>query len=422
MTRISIAIFSAALLLMAARSTADPLRITGANILDERGSGWLRGVDLVVIGGKIDRIGKGLHIADDVVHLDLSGMYVVPGLIDLHTHLLLHPYDETPWDDQVLRESLELRTLRGGRAAHRTLESGFTTIRDLGTEGAAYADVALRDGVAQAILPGPRILATTRAIVAVGCYGPSGFDPRWSLPKGAQEANGADGMRAVVREQIAAGADWIKVYADYRRKRGAPSTPTLTPEELAAAVDEARAAGLAVAAHAVTPEAIRRAVEAGVATIEHGYEASDEVLKLMVDRGVALCPTLAASEAIAIYGGWTPGTTEPERVRQSRETFQRAMQAGVTIACGSDSGVFAHGENVRELELMVDYGMSPEQALASATVIAAEVLRLGDRLGRLAPGYDADMVVTRSDPLTRPSALRDVVLVVREGRVVVDRR
>jgi imidazolonepropionase-like amidohydrolase len=373
MTRIFSLTLFAMLLLTATRGASDgPLRINGASILDARGEGWLQGMDLVVIGGKIDRIGEGIPIADDVISLDLSGMYVVPGLIDLHTHLLLHPYDETPWDDQVLRESLELRTLRGGRAARHTLESGFTTIRELGTEGAAYADVALRE--------------------------------------------------AVVRQQIAAGADWIKVYADYRRQRGGPSTPTLTLEELEAAVDEARSAGLAVAAHAVTSEAIRRSVEAGVATIEHGYEASDDVLKLMRQRGVVLCPTLAASEAIALYGGWTPGTTEPERVRQSREMFQRALRADTPIACGSDAGVFAHGENVRELELMVEYGMSPLQALASATVTAADVLLLGDSVGRISPGYVADMIVTRSDPLESPSALRDIVLVVQEGRIVVDRR
>ena len=231
----------------------------------------------------------------------MSVQYVVPGLIDLHTHLLLHPYDETPWDEQVLKEPLELRTIRGVVQARATLEAGFTTIRELGTEGAGIADVALRDAVVQGLIRGPRILAATRAIVATGCYGPQGFDPRWEVPKGAQEADGVDGVRVAVREQVAAGADWIKFYADYRRRSGASATPTFSLEEMAAIVDEARSAGKPVAAHAQTDEGARRAALAGVATIEHGDGISAETLALMKERGVVLVPTLAALAAIATY-------------------------------------------------------------------------------------------------------------------------
>ena len=445
------------------------LLLTGARVLDESGDRLVAGRDVLVAGGRILAVGPAGSLASpgapspatapssapgnssatggvsapssvlaagtapagggalaagagEPVRLDLSGLVLLPGLIDLHTHLLLHPYDETPWNDQVLKEPLELRTLRAVTAARATLEAGFTTVRELGTEGAGFADVALRDAIAMRWIPGPRIFAATRAIVASGSYGPDGFDPRWTVPKGAQVADGVDGMRRAVREQIAAGADWVKVYADYARRPGAPSTPTFSPEELAAAVDEARSAGLPVAAHAHTAEGIRRAVLAGVATIEHGTGATAEVLELMRRRGVALCPTLAAAEAVTRYAGWRPGQPEPARLREAREGFARALAAGVIIANGSDAGVFAHGENARELELLVAWGMTPRDALRAATVTAAAVLGRGRDLGRIAPGYLADLVAVQGDPLAGIAALRHPLLVIKDGRVAVDRR
>jgi imidazolonepropionase-like amidohydrolase len=398
-----------------------PTLLAGARVLAPDGSGWLDGRAVLLRDGRIEAVLAGDAAVDaDTVTLALDGLYLVPGLIDLHTHLCLHPYDETPWNDQVLKESLELRTIRGVVAARATLEAGFTTIRELGTEGAAFADVALRDAIEQGLVPGPRILASTRAIVATGCYGPSGFDPRWSLPKGAQEADGVDGVRVAVRQQVAAGADWIKVYADYRRRPGDPSTPTFSEEELRAIVHEATSAGLPVAAHASTDEAIRRAVRAGVRTIEHGSAASTEVLELMRAEGVTLCPTLGAVEAISRYGGWTPGEEEPLRLRGARATFERALAVGVDIACGSDAGVFPHGDNAVELELMVAWGMSPEAALRSATLGAARVLGRED-LGRIAAGCAADLVALAQDPLREPASLRGPVLVLQAGRVVLDR-
>ncbi len=390
-----------------------------ARVLDPQGQRWLDGPAVLVVDGRIARIAppNEIELPAGTQRIELDGLYLLPGLIDLHSHLLLHPYDETPWDDQVLRESLELRTIRGVDSARATLHAGFTTLRDLGTEGAAFADVALRDAIEQGIIPGPRIYASTRAIVAVASYGPSGFDPRWKLPKGAQQANGVAGVRRAVREQVAAGADWIKVYADYRRRRGAAATPTFSQEELNALVDEARAAGVPVAAHAATDEGIRRAVLAGAGTIEHGTAASSEVLELMRERGVVLCPTLAASESIARYGGWEPGTPEPARVRASREMFERALRSGVTIATGSDVGVFPHGDNVRELELMVAYGMSPGEALRASTSVAARVLGREADLGRVATGYVADLIAVRQDPLRDPSALRNTALVMKDGRI-----
>ncbi len=400
------------------------LILTGARVLDPAGERLLERYSVLIVDGRIAKVGPAAEVTFPVgtTLIDLTGLTLVPGLIDLHSHLLLHPYNEASWNDQVLRESLELRTIRAVAAAEATLRAGFTTIRELGTEGAGYADVALRDAIAQGIVPGPRVFASTRAIVATGCYGPSGFDPRWHVPKGAQVADGVDGVRRVVRAQVAAGADWIKVYADYRRKPGAPATPTFSQEELNAIFHEAHSAGLPVAAHATTDQAIRRAVLAGAATIEHGYGASEDVLQLMREHRVILCPTLAASEAMARYGGWQPGMPDNPRIRQAKQMFARALKSGVTIACGSDAGVFTHGDNARELELMVDYGMSPAEALRAATITAAAVLGRKNDLGRIAKGYLADLIAVRGNPLKDPTALRVVVVVLKDGKVVLDQR
>ena len=396
--------------------------LTGARLLDPSGQRLLDPRDVLIRDGKIVAIGQTEDAHPDAERVDLSGLTLLPGLIDLHSHLLLHPYNEASWNDQVLKESLELRTIRGVTAAAATLEAGFTTIRDLGTEGAGFADVALRDAIASHMIPGPRVFAATRALVATGCYGPSGFDPRWNMPTGAQVADGVDGVRRATRQQIAAGADWIKVYADYRRLSDGKSYPTFSQEELDAIVDEARSVGLPVAAHAVTDEAIRRAVRAGVKTIEHGSEASAEVFALMRDRGVVLCPTLAAGDAIARYAGWKGGTPDPPRVVASKAMFRRALASGVTIACGSDVGVFTHGDNVRELELMAAYGMSAAEVVKAATATAAIVLGRGGDLGRLKTGYVADLIAVRGDPLADIAVLRAPVVVIQGGRIVVDRR
>jgi imidazolonepropionase-like amidohydrolase len=419
----------------AAADLPQPLLLTGARILDPAGEKLLDGRVVLISAGRIQCIAPPAEInaSADAIRIALDGLALLPGLIDLHSHLLLHPYNEASWDDQVLRESLELRTIRAVAAAKATIESGFTTLRDLGTEGAGFADVALRDAIAAGIVPGPRIFASTRAIVATGCYGPDGFDPRWSIPKGAQEADGVDGLRRAVREQVAAGADWIKVYADYRRHIGEPATPTFSQAELDALVDEAGSAGRPVVAHATTPEGMRRATLAGVATIEHGYGATDDVLKLLRERGVVLCPTLAASEAMARYAAAgaaarpagaasAPLSLLDPRIVQSRQMFKRALEWGVTIACGSDVGVFPHGDSARELELMVDYGMSPAAAIRSATIVAARVLGRADELGRIAPGFTADLLAVHGDPLTDISALRQPAVVIKDGRLIIDRR
>lgn len=292
----------------------------------------------------------------------------------------------------------------------------------MGTEGAEFADVAIRDAIENGLIPGPRVFAVTRALVTSGGYGPSGFDPRFSLPKGAQTADGVGEVRRATRQQIAAGADWIKVYADYRRKSGDRSTPTFSLEELQAIVDEASSAGLNVSAHATTDAGIRRAVAAGVATIEHGYEASTETLELMRENDVVLCPTLAASEAMAIYSGWKPGQPDHPRIALARQLMKNAIESGVTVACGSDVGVFAHGQSARELELMFAYGMSAADVINAATFQAAKVLGKEDQLGVVAPSYLADLVVVERDPLKDVSALRKPLMVFKDGKIVFDRR
>ena len=382
----------------------------------DRHAGWA----VLVEGDKIAQAGPAdkITVPAGARTLELPGQTLLPGLIEGHSHLLLHPYNETSWNDQVLRESVALRVARATVAARLTLLAGFTTARDLGTEGAGYADVGLKQAIEQGIIPGPRLLIATRALVATGSYGPK-YTADFDLPQGAQEADGVDGIVRAVREQIGKGADIIKVYADYRWGPDEPARPTFSQEELNLIVSTARSAGRPVVAHASTPEGMRRATLAGVETIEHGDGGTLEIFQLMKQRGVALCPTGAAGDAISQDRGWQKGRgPRLPGIAQKHLSMAAALRAGVTLAVGGDVGVFTHGDNVRELELLVsDFGMSPLAVLRAATAGNAQIFRLPDR-GRIQPGLLADLVAVEGDPTQQVPALRRVRLVVKGGVVV----
>jgi imidazolonepropionase-like amidohydrolase len=396
---------------------AAPMVLRPAAVFDgvDLHQGWV----VVVRGNSIESAGPAAQSSAprDATTIDLPGMTLLPGLIDAHTHVFLHPYNETLWNTQVLQEPLALRTARAVVHARNTLMAGFTTIRDLGTEGAGNGDVGIKQAIEQGIIPGPRMFVVTRAIVATGSYGP----PRWAYafdpPEGAQEASGPD-IQRVVREQIGEGADWVKLYADYSWGPHHEAEPTFTSAELALAVETAHSSGRSVAVHATTAEGIRRAVDAGVETIEHGDNATPETFRLMATKHIALCPTVAATEAYAIYfGGWHRGEPESPALLKKRAEIKAALDAGVTICNGSDAGVFSHGDNARELEILVDYGMTPTAVLRSATSIDATVLHMDSQIGRVAPGLKADLIAVTGDPTHDISALRHVTLVMKDGTV-----
>ena len=367
---------------------------------------------------RIAAVGPGLTAPAGAQVIDLPGDTLMPGMIEGHGHLFLHPYNETSWDDQVLHEPLALRTARAVASAKATLLAGFTSERDLGTEGAGYADVGLRQAIDQGIVPGPRLQVATRAIVALGAYGPKGFEPGVEIPQGAEEVSGIDSIVAAVRRQIAAGADWIKLYADYRWRPGEQSRATLSFDEMKAAVAAAHDAGRPVAVHAATAEGMRRAIAAGVDTIEHGYGGTPEIFAAMVAKGIALCPTLAASDAVARYRGWTGAEPAPASVLLNRSSFRLAMKAGVRMCMGGDVGVFAHGQNAREMELMVAGGMTPTQALIAATWGNARWFGLDKKLGAVKVGLLADLIAVEGDPTADISAVRRIALVMKGGAVV----
>ncbi|MDN4051853.1 amidohydrolase family protein [Massilia sp. YIM B02763] len=419
----TLTLFGAAAHAADAPAPARPVLISAERVWTGDGAphqGW----SVLVAQGRIQAVGpaSGMTVPADAERIDLPGKTLIPGLIDLHSHVLLHPYNETTWDDQVIKEAPAYRIALAVRHAADTLQAGFTTLRDLGTEGADYADVGIKRAIDEGQVPGPRLLVATRAIVATASYGPAerSYRPDMDIPYGAQQATGVDEVTKAVREQASHGADWIKFYADYRTGVDGSTRPTFTLDEMKAIVAAAHVSGRKVAAHASSDDAIRLAVLAGVDSIEHGYGASEATFKLMLERHTAYVPTLTAPEAIGEYfqkhqrgGAPTPA------MQQAARAFQLARKLGVTIGNGSDVGVFAHGSNERELEWMVRLGMSPTDALRAATVVAAGILAKPE-LGAIRNGNLADLVAVDGDPTADIAALRKVGFVMKGG--VIHRR
>jgi imidazolonepropionase-like amidohydrolase len=374
---------------------------------------------VLVRGNKIEAVGSMMFkLPANTRIIELKEATLLPGLIEGHSHLFLHPYNETSWNDQVLKESRAERTARAVTHAQATLMAGFTTVRDLGTEGAMYDDAGLKTAIEKGIVPGPRMIIATRAIVARGTYGPNLGNADIDLPQGAAEVGNKEELEKEVRVQISKGADVVKIYADYRWGINGESEPTFTTEELAAAVAIAKSGGRYVTVHSGTAEGMRRAIEAGVHSIEHGDAGTDEIFKLMKEKGVALCPTLAAGDAIAQYHGWKKEIEpEPDRITAKRKSFQAALKAGVMICMGGDVGVFPHGDNAREMEMMVAYGMKPLDVLRSATSINADVFGYGDKIGRIKKGLFADIIAVKGDPSVNIHAIRNNIFIMKNGKI-----
>ena len=427
--RIPLLALCASLLALSAGAADRPAASTASYLLkadrvfDARSGSAHSGWAVLVQGDKIAAVGPAdrIQAPAGVQVIAMPGTTLMPGLIDAHSHIFLHPYDETLWNDQVLKEPLAYRTIEAVNHVHDTLMAGFTALRDLGTEGAGYADVSVKRAIDEGLIPGPRLFVATRAIVASASYGPGprGFRPDLDLPGGAQEVSGADEATRAVREQANRGADWIKLYADYRVGPGDSTVPTLSEAEMKAIVDAVHLSGRPVAAHASSDEGVRMAVEAGVDSIEHGYGASEATFRLMKKRGVAYQPTLTAVESTAEYfEHYVPGKSEPtERMKEAERAFRTAMKVGVTIGNGSDVGVFAHGDNWREPDAMVRAGMAPARALHAATDVAARILRQQDRFGRIAPGLRADLAAFAGDPSQHIDDLQHPVFVMKDGTV-----
>jgi imidazolonepropionase-like amidohydrolase len=389
-----------------------PLRVFDGETMH---SNWV----VLVKGNKIEEAGEMIFkLPANTRIIEMKGATLLPGLIEGHSHLFLHPYNEVSWKDQVLKESRAERTARAVTHAQATLMAGFTTMRDLGTEGAMYDDAGLKTAIEKNVITGPRLIIATRAIVAKGTYGPNYENADINLPQGAAEVSGMEDMANEVYTQIRKGADVVKLYADYGWGDEGQSMPTFSIEQIALASSIARSSGRKTAAHATTKEGMRRAVMGGVNTIEHGNYGDDDIFKLMKEKGVALCPTLAAYEAIQQYKGWKKGIDpEPLAITEKKKSFQSALKNGVTICMGGDVGVFPHGDNVREMELMVAYGMKPIEVLRSATSVNADVFGYANKIGRIKKNLFADIIMADGDPSADISVLRKIVFVMKDGKI-----
>lgn len=394
--------------------------IRAGKMFDSRTGQILQNQKILIEYDKITEVApdNGKYPADATI-IDLTKNFVMPGLVDAHVHVFLHPYNETSWDDQVLKESIPLRTLRAGNHAYEALLAGFTAVRDLGTEGAEYADLGVKQAIEQGIIDGARLYISSKAIVISGAYGPKEYASHINIPKGAEEADGVEEVRKAVRKQLANGADWIKLYADYRRD-GDETYVMFTEDEIRVAVEEAAAMGRFVSCHATIPEAIKRSVKAGAKSIEHGTYADEASLQLMKEKGAALVPTLTANESMLEYSFTDADKFKyQQRVEAQKKAFQTALKVGVNIVCGSDAGVFKHGDNAFEIEFLVDYGMTPVAALQAATLKAAYLIDPKVKFGVIEEGALADIIAIDGDPVANIADLNKVIFVMKEGDIYI---
>src|SRR6202167_2539235 len=405
----------------ASAPTSKTMALKCGNLFDGRGDSLRKNVVIVVEDGKIKDIAATAPAGADLV--DLSRSTCLPGLMDTHTHVLLQgDITAADYDEQLLKQSPEYRTILATVNARRALEYGFTSIRDVETEGAGYADADVKKAINNGIIPGPRMQGVTRALDVTGAYALQGYAPDVAVPHGVQLVDGADNARKAVREQISFGADWIKVYSDrsYRvRDDGVlDDIPTFTLDELRAIVDEAHRERHKVASHAMALNGVHNSVEAGVDSIEHGNYIAEADLKAMVAHGIFYVPTIYVGEYVAQGRAATGAPVWLKMISIHEETFRRALQAGVKIAFGTDAGGFDWKINpAKEFSSMVKFGMTPAQAIRAATSMAAELMGTQKELGTIEPGKLADIVAVPGDPLADVSLMEKVEFVMKGGVV-----
>jgi imidazolonepropionase-like amidohydrolase len=397
------------------------------SLIDPKTESVSKDVVVLVEGNLIKAVGKGTSIPPEAKVIDLSDAMVLPGLIDGHTHILLQgDVTAADYDEQLLKESTPYRTIRAVVAVKTALENGFTTMRDVETEGAMYADVDLKHAINRGIIPGPRLFVSTRSLDVTGAYPLVGYSWELHMPKGVQVVDGPDECRKAVREQIEHGADWIKLYADRSYFIGTDgalhSIPTFTMEELRAIVDEAHRLHRKVAAHAIGREGIMNSLTAGVNSIEHGYGFDDETIAMMVKQGVYWCPTMYVGVYVAEGRAAAGNPIWKQMIDFVKRAVGKGVKAGAKIAFGTDVGGFPWTENqAKEFKLMVDAGMTPMQAIKSATTVAAELLDMSGKIGEISPGAFADIIAVKEDPLQDATALEHVGFVMKDGKVYKQR-
>lgn len=402
------------------------IAIRCGKLLDARSGKTLNNQVIIVTGNKITGVTDASSFKQKTdSFIDLSNYYVLPGLIDCHTHVLLQgDITSEDYDVQILKESIPYRTIRATKSCYQSLMNGFTTIRDLGTEGAGYADADLKKAINKGVIPGPRMFISTLAINTTGHYPIAEKDYAWELklPKGLQEITGADEGRRAVREQIAHGADWIKIYADrgyYKLPNGDyKSIPNFTAAEIEAIGDETIKSRRKLAAHAVTPDGIIYSINAGARTIEHGFGMNDECMQLMVQKNVFWCPTIYVNDYVA-EGRFKAGSPMNKLFSETEpELFKKALRYGVKIAYGTDIGGYDWNEpQAKDFEYFVKYGMTPVQAIQTATITAATLLDQTGLTGEIIPGAFADIIAVKDDPTTNIKALAQVKWVMKDGVV-----